>query len=199
MVNTINGTAFLQARLTPVDRIITNTTLTGEIAVGAQNSILIGNIATLGNVTMNSAARGIFNAGAFIQVVPGTQISPTGANGILLTINTLCNGLFFAGDIPNEERFTLAQPVSGADKIEAYPNPFSDKITVRVSLSKAGQATLQLFDFAGRLVQFIDCQSLSQFGSLEEEILLPGIMPGVYFLRLQHAQGIQTVKLVKVE
>ena len=199
MVNTINGTAFLQARLTPVDRIITNTTLTGEIAVGAQNSILIGNIATLGNVTMNSNARGIFNAGSYIQALPGTQITPTGTNGILLTINTLCNGLFFTGNIPNEERLSAAQPVSGADKLEAYPNPFSDKIMVRVSLSKAGQATLQLFDFAGRLVQFIDCQSLSQFGSLEEEISLPGLMPGMYFLRLQHAEGLQTVKLVKVE
>ncbi|MDO8367428.1 MAG: zinc-dependent metalloprotease [Saprospiraceae bacterium] len=199
MRNTINSTAFLQARLTPDDRIIAGVTLTSEIAVGAQKTIQIGNIATLGDVTMNGAAQGIFNAGSLIKLVTNTRIAPTGANGILLTINTLCDGLFFTGNVPNADRDTPARPVLLSEKMEAYPNPFSDIISVRIQLGKPTAATLQLFDFAGRQLQSIDCQSLAEHGAFSDELTLPELKPGVYFLRLQYATGQQTAKLVKVD
>ena len=199
MYNTINANTFLQDRLTPLDRIIAGTTLTGEIAVGAQNSIQIGNIGGLGDVAMNGAAHGVFNAGSYVQVVPGTRITPTGTNGVLLTINRLCDGLFFTTNIPNEDRSTPAHPVATSTKLEAYPNPFTDRIHVQISLTNAAPATLQLFDFAGKLIQSIDCQDLSNIGSLQKTLELPALTPGVYFLRLQHAEGIQTLKLVKME
>jgi hypothetical protein len=199
MVNTINGTGFLQARLTPVDRTIAGITLNNEIAVGAQNAVQIGNIAALGNVEMNGNAHGIFTAAAIVKAVPGTHIAPTGNNGILLTLNTLCDGLFFTSTIPNEDRSTPAHPVSGVVKMDAYPNPFSDRVMVRVQMDHAAPATLQLFDLSGRFVQSMDCQSLEQTGQLEAALELPALSPGVYVLRLQHAGGVQTAKLVKVE
>ncbi len=199
MVNTINGTGFLQARLTPVDRIIAGITLNNEIAVGAQNAVQIGNIAALGDVEMNGNAHGIFTAAAFVKAVPGTHMAPTGNNGILLTLNTLCDGLFFTSTIPNESRNSPAQPVSGRVQMETYPNPFTDRIMVRVQMEHAAPASLQLFDFSGRFVQSMDCQSLEQTGQLEAALELPALSPGVYFLRLQHAGGVQTAKLVKVE
>ncbi|MFN0175920.1 MAG: zinc-dependent metalloprotease [Saprospiraceae bacterium] len=199
MRNTIDVNPFLQNRLTPLDRIITNVTLTGEIIEGAQNSMLIGNIASLGNVLMNGNANGIFNAGAFVQVVPGTQIAPTGMNSILLRINDLCDGLFLTGQPSNEARHKTSLPATTAVSLEAYPNPFTDNISIRVRLGNAAQAMLQLFDFSGRLVQNIDCRSLIETGSLNESLTLPGLQPGVYFLRLQYEGGLQTVKLVKVQ
>ncbi|MEQ1813231.1 MAG: M43 family zinc metalloprotease, partial [Candidatus Nitrotoga sp.] len=141
MRNTIDGTGFLQDRLTPADRVITNVTLAGEIAVGAQNTILIGNIASLGDVEMNGNAHGIFNAGAHVQLVPGTHIQPTGNNGVLLTINSLCEDLLFTSNFPNDDRHTPAQMVSATDRMEVFPNPFSDKLMIRVRLDKAGPAT----------------------------------------------------------
>lgn len=197
MRNTINGNQFLLDRLTPVNQIIAGVTLTDEIAIGAQNSIQIGNIAALGDVEMNANAQGIFNAGAFIKVVPGTQITPAGDNGILLTINPLCTGLLFTSTIPVDRQ--TPRPIVATDNLEAYPNPFSNKINVRVQLSNPGAASLQLFDFSGHLVRSIDCQSLMETGSLEDDIELSTLQAGIYFLRLQHTSGTQTQKLVKVE
>jgi hypothetical protein len=197
MRNTIDVTGFLQDRLTPDDVVIAGVTLTDEIAVGAQNSILIGNIAALGDVTMNADAHGVFNAGAFVQVVPGTQISPTGANSILLRINDLCNGLFFTAEDPIESRETPAQPPTASVSLEAYPNPFADKISIRASLEKSAPATLQIFDFSGRLVQNIDCQSLADTGKMMAELSVTGLHPGIYVLRLQYDGGLQTLKLLK--
>lgn len=198
MRNTINSTGFLQDRLTPNDRQITNVTLNAEIAVGAQNTIQIGNIAALGDVAMNGNAHGMFNAGAKVQLIPGTQISPSGTNSVLLTINTLCDGLFFTSNFPNEDR-QKPETTLRANQLEVYPNPFTDRIMVQISLKKAGPATLQLFDFAGKLVQTIPSEGLSATGSYAGEINLPNLASGLYFLRLQHAEGIQTTKLVKVE
>ncbi len=198
MHNTINATGFLQDRLTPEDRIIAGVTLNTEIAVGAQNSILIGNHLALGDVEMNGNAHGIFNAGSRINLVPGTRISPTGNNGILLTINALCDGLFFTSPIPNVDRNQTVTTIR-TDQMQAYPNPFSDQIKVRIQLGKAAPASLQLFDFAGRMVQTLDTRQLTETGSLETDFVLPGLQPGVYFLRLQTENGPQTLKLVKVE
>lgn len=198
MRNTINGTQFLLDRLTPVDQIITGVTLTDEIAVGAQNSIRIGNIAALGDVLMNANAHGIFNAGSFIRAEPGTRIVPTGNNGVLLTINPHCEGLLFTSTIPVVDRETPPAPVFTTDNLVAYPNPFTNKINVRVQLSKPGPASLQLFDFSGRLVQSIDCQSLMETSSLEDDIELPTLQAGIFFLRLQHAGGIRTQKLIRL-
>lgn len=199
MYNTINSTSFLQDRFTPVDRVIAGTTLTAEIAVGAQNSIRIGNIAALGDVAMNGNAHGIFNAGAFVQAVPGTRIMPSGSNEILLTINTRCDGVSFTGNLPNQDRQAASYPVTESGELEVYPNPFTDKLSVQVSLSKVGATSIYLLDFAGRLIKSIDCQNLIKTGNLSEELELPEIGPGIYFLRFQHAGHLQVVKLVKME
>ncbi len=196
MQNTIDATTFLQDRLTPDNRIIAGVTLSGEVAIGAQDDILIGNIAFLGDVAMNGNAHGMFNAGSSVQVLNGTVISPTGTNTILLTTNTLCDGLFMRSSFPTEDR-TLTT-ASSVDKMVAFPNPFTDKISIRVNLAKAASATLQLFDFAGRLVQSIDCQPLSASATLSTELSLPELAPGMYFLRLDGPSGVQTVKLVKI-
>jgi hypothetical protein len=62
-------------------------------------------------------------------------------------------------------------------------------------------ATIRLrpTELLGRFVQSMDCQSLEQSGQLEAALELPALSPVVYFLRLQHAGGVQTAKLVKVE
>lgn len=199
MRNTIDGTAFLQDRLTPDNRVVTGVALTGEIALGAQNQIQVGNIAALGNVTMNVNAHGIFNAGSRVKLVPGTHVEPTGANGILLTINPLCNGLLFSSPLPNEDRKTPAQAESTSPMLEVFPNPFHEEINVRVQLGNAVAPTLQLFDFSGRWLQSVDCSSLSDTGVLEQTVSLAARTPGIYFLRLQHADGLQTVRLLKME
>ena len=44
---------------------------------------------------------------------------------------------------------------------------------VQISLKKAGPATLQLFDFAGKLVQTVPTEVLAAIGNYAGEINLP--------------------------
>lgn len=200
MYNTINATGFLQDRLTPVDVIISGTTLTGEIAVGAQNSIQMGNIAAAGDVLMNGNAHGIFNAGAYIQAIPGTRIAPTGTNEILLTINGLCDGLLLKSDLTIADRNSEQSGFNGdADDLAVYPNPFRDKINIRVRLDIGSPATFKLFDMAGSLIRSFDNQDLLETGNFYRELELPDLRPGIYALRFQQGEKLQTIKLVKLE
>lgn len=194
MRNTIDATGFLQDRLTPDDRIITNTTLTGEIAVGAQNSIQIGNIAAAGDVAMNGNAHGMFNAGQFIQLVPGTGITPTGANSVLLTINRMCDGLFLTSEFPMADRNRINQ--DGITALQVSPNPFISNLQVQISLVNPGPATLMLFDLTGKLVQETSIQVNANDHT--EQLELPHLDPGIYFLRLRHASGSASARLVKL-
>lgn len=199
MYNTINATAALQDRFTPQDRVISNATLLGEIAVGAQNSIRIGNIGGAGDVLMTAGAQGICNAGRFVQVEPGTRILPTGTNSVLLTINDLCEGLLFKGPLPvADRRPQTTTPVASAETLEAFPNPFSGRLRVRADLGQAVPTALRLFDLSGRLARELPCPAPAQ-GRFDETFDLPDLPPGVYLLQLQHSSGRLVCRVVKAE
>ncbi|MCC7467396.1 MAG: zinc-dependent metalloprotease [Saprospiraceae bacterium] len=195
MRNTIDATGFLQDRLTPADRIITGVTLAGEIAVGAQNGIQVGNIGMAGNVTMNGNAHGMFNAGQFIQLAPGTGIIPSGANGILLTINRMCEGLFLTSEFPVADR---DQPDADRAGMQVSPNPFTDQVQVQITLPASGSASLSLFDVSGKLLNEVSVRMDNHSNKHTEFLQLPHLEPGLYFLRLQHTGGSETFRLVKM-
>jgi hypothetical protein len=195
MQNTINATGFLQDRLTPLDRVIAGVTLNAEIAVGAQNSIRVGNVA------MNGAANGIFNAGKFIQLEPETRISPTGGNGILLTVNELCDGLFLQSPAPVADRNGQAQlgGLTQAAALEVFPNPFTGSVSVKASIGHAGPAVIRLYDFSGRLACELNCQALDVEGNINETLDLSRLRAGIYLLQLCHSGGTHSHRVVKVE
>jgi hypothetical protein len=194
MRNTIDATGFLQSRLTPQDRIISNTTLNAEIAVGAQNSIQVGNLAPAGDVVMNGNARGILIAAQYVQLVPGTSITPTGSNSVLLTINQVCNGLFLTSEFPTADRKQAEEVQRSA--MQVSPNPFTTGVQVQIALANPGPATLMLFDLTGKLVQETSVQ-VDAYGHTEQ-LELPHLDPGIYFLRLRHARGSESARLVKL-
>lgn len=200
MRNTIDATGFLQARLTPDTRVIAAQNFTQEIALGAQNLILMGNIAALGDVIMQGNAHGIFSAGSKIQAVAGTRISPTGNNGVLLTVNTLCDGLFLKSSIPNVDRAVGSQQASRSDAtFVVFPNPVQDRLSIQASLEKPGPATLQLFDVTGRVARSQVTFLSDDSGQIATEMEMNGLAPGIYLLRLWWADGQKTIRLSKVD
>jgi hypothetical protein len=73
---------------------------------------------------------------------------------------------------------------------EPFPNPTHGELTLRFSLPVRGQARLELFDVTGRLVRTAFDQVLDA-GTYEDNALLTGQKPGVYFYRLTTRQGQQ--------
>lgn len=80
--------------------------------------------------------------------------------------------------------------------LSAYPNPFSDRITVNYSPANAGNATLELSDLAGRMVlqtglgQQMAGENISTFD-------LSGLPAGVYLLRVNAAETVSVLRIVK--
>lgn len=70
-----------------------NTVISGEFYRAARISIEVGSLASPlnGNVTSQSNANGIINAGNRVDIKPGTTFGVTGANRIDVMINGLCN------------------------------------------------------------------------------------------------------------
>ena len=72
--------------------------------------------------------------------------------------------------------------------LEIYPNPFSSKITVRLS-EVVDKSELIIYDVTGRIIRKRDVQSTDQI----EIINLNDIAPGIYFLKVNTVNGLELI------
>ncbi|WP_324674156.1 FG-GAP-like repeat-containing protein [Hymenobacter sp. GOD-10R] len=81
-------------------------------------------------------------------------------------------------------------------QLQAYPNPFTQQLTVRLEVEQAGSATLRLTDALGRVVaqRALVLSRGTTTLTLDEASLL---RPGVYVLQLQQGSKQQTFSIVR--
>jgi len=85
-----------------------------------------------------------------------------------------------------------------ADKeleVKAFPNPVKELLNVHIQSAPSGRYQLHLFGLDGRLYQS-ESRNLSS-GDYTWQVETAGLAPGMYLLRLQSAEGIQAIKVVK--
>ena len=82
------------------------------------------------------------------------------------------------------------------DAFTVYPNPTSGMVTVTLGDYVEQEATLQVLDVNGKLIQTIRTGVVENF---TEEINLTGQPAGIYFVRLQLADGTVEVKRVVLQ
>src|SRR5690606_15886991 len=80
-------------------------------------------------------------------------------------------------------------------QLQAYPNPFNDKLNVVAAAQSKIQALLQLFDMQGRLVHTGRVEL--QPGITEHTLSLQHVRKGLYILRLTGDGINSTVKVLK--
>lgn len=81
------------------------------------------------------------------------------------------------------------------EKLQVYPNPFSDKIIVEMNSSDKKE-TLVLMDITGRKVMQLELET----NTYQTEILLDkNLKPGAYFLFIESNIGKTYTKLIKVD
>lgn len=97
---------------------------------------------------------------------------------------------------PGGEERGKMEPAPAAFVV-ASPNPFTDQLTVQITpLTDASeQVTLRLFDMQG----FEVFASQTPGGPQKHMIPTANLSPGVYFLRVETAAQIQTIKVVKAQ
>ena len=89
-------------------------------------------------------------------------------------------------NVPKEFSFKL---------FPAYPNPFNPTTTIQFSVETHRNASLQIFDITGRLVEtLVDGQIGSGFHEIKWDA--GGFPSGVYFVRLQNGNHLKNQKLL---
>jgi hypothetical protein len=88
---------------------------------------------------------------------------------------------------PNITIRTNTQEVKGnVDNLSIAPNPTHGDLRVRLELSQADQATIQIFDLAGKLV-FSEKQAAAKL--IDKQLNINYLASGMYLLNVQTVQG----------
>jgi hypothetical protein len=84
--------------------------------------------------------------------------------------------------------------------VEAYPNPFLDKFTLRIPKDLTGELALTVADSKGLplLLKRLPAAPAGQAGERKVEIDFSTHKPGLYLLQLQAGNRLQVLKLVKI-
>ncbi|MBC8278527.1 MAG: FG-GAP repeat protein [FCB group bacterium] len=81
----------------------------------------------------------------------------------------------------------------------AYPNPFNPATTITFSLAREGEVKLDVFDITGRPVAVLHATPLQGRYSAGTHSVVwdaEGLSSGIYFVRLQTDEGVQSQKLL---
>ncbi|TNE68897.1 T9SS type A sorting domain-containing protein [bacterium] len=117
---------------------------------------------------------------------PEIQSQSTSESRFILRIkNNLVSSI--ENEIPTE--FGLSQN---------YPNPFNPSTTIKFSLPKADQVSLEIYDVTGRLVQTL-VNGMRNAGYHQVQFNASGLASGLYFYRLSSKQGVVTKKLMLIK
>ncbi|HTN47568.1 MAG TPA: T9SS type A sorting domain-containing protein, partial [Flavipsychrobacter sp.] len=75
--------------------------------------------------------------------------------------------------------------------VEAYPNPVSNEMTVRVYGVKGAKGQVQITDLTGKVLKTVQMQSS------EEQIDMSSLASGIYLMKYSDADHTQTVRVSK--
>jgi subtilisin-like proprotein convertase family protein len=89
------------------------------------------------------------------------------------------------------------QPIAEEALFYAYPNPFSDMITLNYFLNESAALTLEMYDQQGRLVSRMDLGRVEQGDHTEQLSGYDALPAGIYLLKLNGSQKAYCKTIVK--
>ncbi|MDZ7742947.1 MAG: T9SS type A sorting domain-containing protein [Bacteroidota bacterium] len=99
---------------------------------------------------------------------------------------------FIIPDISVEENQTATFKLTNA-----YPNPFSEKVKIKLNVSDSENLEIEVFNSTGQLVKSIPIGRLPK-GKHQIEINTSGLTRDVYFLRLKSGKKCEGLKMIKL-
>jgi Secretion system C-terminal sorting domain len=87
-------------------------------------------------------------------------------------------------------------PAAAAGQLRIAPNPFGQAAKVQFNLSEPGPVEFTCLDAQGKLVKSYTTNYQTS-GQQETQLDLSAIPPGLYYLRMSTASGVQIAKMVK--
>ena len=83
--------------------------------------------------------------------------------------------------------------LSNITQFQAFPNPASDVLQVKMSLQKEDDVSISLVNIAG---QNILQKNILHVRNIQESFYINGLAKGIYFLKIQTSQGVAAEKIV---
>ena len=136
-----------------------------------------GNWEYVGNATLSAAG------GYYVGLATTTSKTGKARNYTLDNVSV--------GGVP----YRLADMQADALQVQAFPNPFSDRLSLDISTANAETAEVLMINQLGQVVKR---ESLTLMeGELQHALDLSQLSAGVYFLRVRAGEEVTTVKVVK--
>ncbi len=98
-------------------------------------------------------------------------------------------------DLLPKNRSSLSTKTNQEPLVSATPNPFSNEINLYLPDMESEHTTIQLFDLTGKLYY----SKLSGLSTNQVTIPTSELPTGIYILRTQTADRVQTIKMIKTE
>jgi hypothetical protein len=138
------------------------------------------------NVVVNDVTNGTTSAtGVDSVVVNGQVYTQTGTYTQTLTNAAGCDSIL---TVSVELTFTgIGDETIGF--VNVYPNPTRGSVRITGLENLSGVVDIRIVDNRGRLIHQLDVK--------DTEVDLSSVTPGVYYLKISHAEGVGRIKLVK--
>ena len=124
-------------------------------------------------------------------------IKASAADGSYMVDGWNCEGEGFGG-----QTAAIAEIPKGCVLLSAYPNPFNQQTTISFDLLVAGDISLKVYDIQGRQVGAIHESPLQTWYPAGQHSVVwdaEGMSSGIYFVRLEAGDFMQTRKMLLVK
>ncbi|MFN5147816.1 MAG: T9SS type A sorting domain-containing protein, partial [Flavobacteriia bacterium] len=82
--------------------------------------------------------------------------------------------------------------------LTAYPNPTENTTTISVTLTKAGNYSVEMYDMMGKLVKTVYAGSFEEYENLEFDVDMTNLNTGVYMISVSNGdQKIENIRVMK--
>jgi hypothetical protein len=126
--------------------------LSGSYQSGESFWSRTGTITCFSGYDAGSSAYVTLNAGNYIELQAGVDITPNSSGHFMATVNQCDFNLLRLADYEHDEE--PAQIVDDSEfDMNVYPNPFKDQTTLSISLSDDSPVSLVIVDQLGRTVE----------------------------------------------
>ncbi len=130
----------------------------------------------------------------FCITTPGTSLYTL----VLLDETTGCSSEFTLGatfDPSIDCTSASGEMAALGQSLRIFPNPFSDFVTIVFENQKNQPITVSVFDGMGRLI--LEKNLFAQMGRMEERLDCTSFSAGIYFVKIQTAEGMVSSKILK--
>jgi hypothetical protein len=129
----------------------------------------------------------------------GTESPKTGAattwQGEIDYIKNFIEGRLEWMDFQLGYHNAIMNVVNNVNTIQAYPNPSFSTTTIKYTINQPGKVLLKMFTLDGREIKILQDEFQSE-GEYQLSLIVQGFKSGVYFIKLQINNHMETLKLI---